>query len=150
MRIHVLETDIRLASPRDEVFPFFADAMNLQQITPPFLDFRILTPPPIRMEAGTLIDYSLKLRGIPIRWRTRIAGWDPPFSFVDEQVRGPYRLWVHEHRFLEEDEGTRVLDRVRYAVPGGALVHRLLVRREVERIFAYRTERLRERFGGPV
>jgi ligand-binding SRPBCC domain-containing protein len=148
MRIHVLETDIRLSPPRDEVFPFFADAMNLQEITPPFLDFRILTRPPIRMEAGTLIDYSLKLRGIPLRWRTRIAEWQPPFRFVDEQVRGPYRLWVHEHRFLEEEGGTRVLDRVRYAVPGGALVNRLLVRREVERIFAYRTERLRERFGG--
>jgi ligand-binding SRPBCC domain-containing protein len=147
MRIHVLETDIRLPRPRDEVFTFFADAMNLQEITPPFLDFRILTPPPIRMEVGTLIDYSLKLRGIPIRWRTRIVEWDPPLRFVDEQVRGPYRLWVHEHRFLEEAGGTRVLDRVRYSVRGGALVNRLFVRREVERIFDYRTGRLRERFG---
>ncbi len=150
MKTHLLKTDLWLPRPRDQVFPFFADAMNLQELTPAFLDFRILTPPPIEMDAGTLIDYSLKVRGVPIRWRTRISEWEPPLRFVDEQIKGPYRLWVHEHRFLEEDGGTRVLDRVRYAPPGGSLVNRLFVRSEVQRIFAYRTERLRERFGEPA
>lgn len=148
MNIHRFETDLRLPHPRERVFGFFAEAENLQGITPPSLDFRILTPAPIRMAEGTLIDYRLRIRGVPVRWRTRIRVWDPPRRFVDEQVRGPYRLWVHEHRFEPEGGGTRVVDRVDYAVPGGRLVDRLFVRREVERIFAYRRERLLERFGG--
>jgi len=147
VKIYELETSLWLPRPRTEVFAFFADAFNLQDITPSFLDFRIETPPPIQMEAGTLIDYRLKIRKIPVRWRTRIARWEPPALFVDEQLSGPYRLWVHEHRFEEEGTGTRVLDHVRYAVPGGALVHRLLVRREVEAIFAHRSEALGRRFG---
>jgi ligand-binding SRPBCC domain-containing protein len=89
----------------------------------------------------------VKIYGIPVRWRTRIARWEPPSLFVDEQLSGPYRLWIHEHRFEVEGAGTRVLDHVRYAVPGGALVHRLLVRREVEAIFAHRSEALSRRFG---
>lgn len=147
MRIYQLETSLWLPRSREEVFAFFADAFNLQDITPSFLDFRIETPPPIHMEAGTLIDYRLRIRRIPVRWHTRIARWEPPSLFVDEQLRGPYRLWIHEHRFEVEGAGTRVRDRVRYAVPGGGLVHRLLVRREVEAIFAHRTAALSRRFG---
>jgi len=147
VRIYELEASLWLPRPREEVFAFFADAFNLQDITPAFLDFRIDTPPPIRMELGTLIDYRLKIRRIPVRWRTRITRWEPPSLFVDQQLRGPYRLWMHEHRFEVEGAGTRVLDRVRYAVPGGELVHRLLVRREVEAIFAHRTAALGRRFG---
>lgn len=120
------------------MFPFFADARNLERITPPWLRFRILTPGPIEMRVGALIDYRLRIRGVPVRWRTRIAAWEPPHRFVDEQVRGPYRRWVHEHTFEPTDGGTLCRDRVEYAVPGGALIARLLVRPDVERIFAYR------------
>ena len=99
------------------------------------------------MRVGALIDYKLRIRGVPIRWRTKISAWEPPMRFVDEQIRGPYRLWVHEHTFEERDGGTIVRDHVRYAVPFDFLAHPLLVRRDVERIFAYRAERLRELFG---
>lgn len=138
-----------LPRPRAEVFPFFADAANLQAITPPWLDFRILTPGPIAMRPGALIDYRLKLRGFPIRWRTQITVWEPPFRFVDRQLKGPYRQWVHEHSFEEKDGGTLCRDRVDYAVPGGALVNRIFVQRDVETIFAYRRGQL-ERLFPPV
>jgi ligand-binding SRPBCC domain-containing protein len=101
---------------------------------------------PIEMKAGALIDYKLRVRGFPIRWRTKITAWEPPIRFEDEQIRGPYRLWVHEHEFEVRDGGTLVRDRVRYAVWFDFLVHELLVRRDVARIFTYRTERLRQRF----
>ena len=136
-----------LPRPRAEVFPFFADAANLERLTPPWLSFRILTPRPVAMAAGALIDYRLRIRGVPVRWRTRIAVWEPPDRFVDEQLRGPYRLWVHEHTFAERDGGTLCRDEVRYAVPGGALVDRLLVRPDVERIFAWRRQALADLFG---
>lgn len=132
----------------DETFAFFADAGNLERITPPILRFRIITPAPITMRVGTLIDYRLRLRGIPIRWRTEITAWDPPRSFTDVQLRGPYRKWVHRHDFVEEDGGTRVDDTVRYAVPGGALVDRLIVRPDLDRIFGYRRRAIRELLGG--
>ncbi len=135
-----------LPRPRAEVFPFFADAANLQAITPPWLDFRILTPGPIAMRPGALIDYRLKLRGFPIRWRTKITVWEPPFRFVDRQLKGPYRQWVHEHSFEEKDGGTLCRDRVDYAVPGGALVNRIFVQRDVETIFAYRRGQLERLF----
>ena len=99
------------------------------------------------MGEGALIDYRLRVRGIPMRWRTRIDVWDPPHRFVDEQLRGPYRLWVHEHTFENVDGGTLMRDRVRYAVWGGALVNWLVVRRDVEKIFAYRTKQLDALFG---
>jgi ligand-binding SRPBCC domain-containing protein len=110
----------------------------------------VLSPAPIEMAVGVEIDYRLRVRGLPMRWRSRIAVWQPPHRFVDEQVRGPYRLWHHEHSFESKDLGTLVRDHVRHAVHGGPLeplVHRWLVRRDVERIFAYRAERLAERFG---
>ncbi len=146
-RVYTFETHLWLPKPREEVFAFFSDAYNLQDITPAFLNFTVVTPPPIVMAEGTLIDYRLRIRGIPVRWRTRIRAWDPPTRFVDEQVRGPYRSWVHEHRFTEEGEGTRVWDRVRYSVPGGDLLHRLFVRGDVARIFRYRHRRLLAHFG---
>lgn len=147
MTEHIFETEIWLPRPRKEVFAFFADAFNLQKITPPFLNFVVLTPKPIRMRAGTLIDYKLRLRGIPINWRTLITVWEPPVRFVDEQLRGPYRQWLHEHTFEERDGGTLMHDKVRYSVPGGALVERLFVRRDVQRIFDYRAERMEELLG---
>ena len=99
-----LDTELFLPRPREEVFPFFADAFNLEAITPPFLRFKVTTEAPIEMQVGALIDYKLRLHGIPITWRTRIAAWEPPYRFVDEQLKGPYSLWRHEHTF-EEVEG---------------------------------------------
>ncbi|MDE2719751.1 SRPBCC family protein [Candidatus Palauibacter polyketidifaciens] len=125
-------------SPLDRTFAFFSDAYNLERITPPFVKFRIVTPPPIVMRVGTRIDYRLRLHGIPIRWQSEITHWDPPHGFIDEQRRGPYRKWIHEHRFREEDGGTRVEDHVMYAVPGGVLIDRWFVRPDLLRIFDYR------------
>ena len=147
MRIFEFRATTRVPRPREEDFAFFADAGNLQDLTPPWLRFEILTPPPIEMRPGALIDYRLHLRVIPIRWRTRITVWEPPHRFVDEQLRGPYRLWLHEHTFEEDGDGTLCGDFVRYAVPFGALANRLLVARDVRKIFAYREKRLQEIFG---
>jgi len=134
----------------DDVWPFFCDAHNLEAITPPILSFEVLTPKPIEMKAGALIDYKLKIRGVPIRWRTEIAIWEPPHRFMDRQLRGPYRWWEHEHTFEAEDGGTRCRDRVAYHVPGGPLApmaNRLLVQRDVVNIFNYRGQKLAEMFG---
>jgi ligand-binding SRPBCC domain-containing protein len=146
MQVHQFESELWLPRPREEIFAFFSDAANLDAITPEWLNFRTITPGPIEMQPGTLIDYKLRVRGIPVRWRTRIKVWEPPARFVDEQVRGPYRTWIHEHTFEERDGGTLGRDRVRYAVPFDWLVHRWLVRPDIERIFRYRTEKLREFF----
>jgi ligand-binding SRPBCC domain-containing protein len=149
MRVRQFQTELWLPRTRAEVFSFFADVKNLDAITPPWLRFRTVTPAPIEMRPGTLIDHKLRIRGIPVRWRSRITVWEPPARFVDEQVRGPYRFWRHEHIFEERDGGTLVRDRVQYAVVFDLFVHDLLVRRDVEKIFAYRTEALRRRFGTP-
>lgn len=142
----IWRSSIRLPYPVDQVFAFFSDAYNLQELTPPFLHFEVLTPAPIPMGPGTRIDYRLRLRGIPIRWQSEITVWEPPYRFVDEQRRGPYRAWIHEHRFTPDGDGTLIEDEVRYDVLGGALVHTLFVKKDVARIFAYREARLRERF----
>jgi len=139
-----LQAELRLPRPLGEVFSFFADAHNLQSITPSWLKFEALTPAPIVMWPGTLIDYRITVHGLPIHWRTEIAQWDPPHQFVDVQLRGPYTLWHHTHTFEECEGGTRCCDRVRYRPRGGALIHWLFVRRDVERIFQYRQQRLRE------
>jgi ligand-binding SRPBCC domain-containing protein len=114
-----------------------------------WLDFKVVTPGPVTMRPGALIDYRLRLRGIPIGWRTEISVWEPPFRFVDRQLKGPYRQWIHEHIFEEKDGGTLCRDQVDYAVLGGALVNRFFVRRDVETIFAYRREKLDRMFGNP-
>lgn len=147
MKTFYHSASIWLPRPLDEVFPFFSEARNLEQLTPTWLNFEVLTPEPIPMAVGTLIDYRLKVHGIPMRWRSEIAAWDPPHLFVDRQVRGPYRLWHHEHRFAQRDGGTDVMDQVQYAVWGGSLVNRLLIRRDVRAIFAYRTKKLLDMFG---
>jgi len=142
MKPFLLERKTFLPHPIDPVFAFFAEAENLEALTPPWMSFRIVTPRPIRMHEGALIDYRLSLRGLPLKWRSEITAWDPPHRFVDEQRRGPYRLWVHEHRFEEVDGGTQVVDHVTYAVLGGSLVRRLFVLPDLNRIFDYRQERL--------
>jgi len=142
VRIHVLEREQRLPAPPAAVFPFFADARNLEAITPPLLRFRVVTPEPIVMRVGTLIQYRLRLRGVPVNWLTSIQEWDPPHRFVDVQLRGPYALWHHAHDLADDGAGgTIVRDTVRYAIgfgPLGVLAHRLVVRRDLEAIFAFR------------
>jgi ligand-binding SRPBCC domain-containing protein len=133
--------------PQDELFAFFSNASNLDAITPPWLKFRTVTQAPVAMRQGAIIDYKLRIHGIPVGWRTEIKVWEPPRRFVDEQILGPYRLWIHEHTFEQRDGGTRMRDHVRYAVRFDFIVHRLLVRRDIERIFAFRTKALRQRFG---
>jgi ligand-binding SRPBCC domain-containing protein len=146
VRIFEYRSSLTIPRPLDEVFPFFAEARNLALITPPWLQFEVLTPEPIPMRVGTQIDYRLRVRGIPMRWRSEIAAWEPPHLFVDRQLRGPYRLWHHEHRFVGRDGETEATDHVRYAVWGGLLIDRLVVRRDVRAIFAYRERKLREMF----
>ena len=133
-----------LRHPLSEVFPFLSGAENLNLLTPPWMRFSILTPLPIEMRQGLVMQYSIRVRGITHRWDSEITEWRPPFSFTDTQIRGPYRLWVHRHDFKETTEGTLVTDYVTYRVPGGALVNRLYVAGELHRIFAYRRERILE------
>jgi ligand-binding SRPBCC domain-containing protein len=146
MKKSVFQSEIWLPRPVSEVFPFFGNAQNLEMITPPWLDFRILSKVPIEMQAGTLIDYRIRLHGVPLFWQTRIELWDPPQRFIDRQLRGPYRAWIHEHVFKPRNDGTCCVDRVEYAVPGGALIDHLFVRPDVERIFEFRRKRLLELF----
>jgi ligand-binding SRPBCC domain-containing protein len=147
VQVFRIERTLELPQTRDRVFPFFADPSNLETITPPWLNFRILTPAPVDMAVGARIDYQLRLHGIPLRWQSEITAWEPPFRFIDEQRRGPYQLWIHEHRFVEEDGRTTIHDRVEYAVPGGALINKLFVVADLKRVFDYRHSVLQERFG---
>ncbi len=143
-----LSASVWLPLPPQDLFPFFADAANLEALTPPWLNFRILTPLPIEMRPGALIRYQIRVRGVPFGWLTEISEWDPPRGFVDEQRKGPYHLWHHRHGFQPLDGGTLATDVVHYWPKGGRLADRLFVRRDVARIFAYRTEKLLELFGG--
>lgn len=146
MKVHEFECELWLPEEQQSVFSFFADAANLDAITPSWLHFEIVTPMPVVMQEGSLIDYRLRVRGVPLRWKTRINEWTPPTRFVDEQVEGPYRLWIHEHTFHAHRNGTRVRDHVRYAIPLDALLHRWVILPDIERIFKHRAEALRKRF----
>ena len=144
-----LEREQFVPRSRDEVFAFFAEAQNLETLTPAFLNFRILSPLPLEMRSGTLIEYQICLGGLPMRWRTRIETFEAPIRFIDVQLSGPYRSWHHVHEFQDVPGGTQVNDRVTYTLPFGflgALAHRLAVRRTLERIFEYRRQRLAEIF----
>ena len=147
MAEHTLTRSSTIGRPLRDVFDFFADAGNLERITPPELNFHIITPQPIDIEKGTLIDYSLKLRGLPMKWRTEISVWDPPFEFVDQQLSGPYKQWIHRHRFTELEKGkTLIEDEVRYRLPLeplGDVVH-FIVRRELNYIFDHRQKTVAE------
>jgi ligand-binding SRPBCC domain-containing protein len=148
-RTRTFRTRLELPLARERVFPFFADAANLELLTPPELRFQILTPPPITMAEGTLIRYRLRLLGIPFEWLTRIAVWNPPQEFVDEQVKGPYRRWVHKHLFVETSEGTRMHDAVTYELPFSPIgeLAAPLVELQVRRIFAFRAKVLKRALG---
>lgn len=141
MKVHVLEREQLFPRERTEVFAFFGDAHNLEAITPPWLRFGVQTPRPIAMAPGTLIAYRMRLHGVPVRWLTRIDEWVPAERFVDRQLRGPYSLWHHTHTFEDTAGGTLMRDRVRYALPLGPLgelARRILVDRDLERIFDFR------------
>jgi ligand-binding SRPBCC domain-containing protein len=149
MAEYIFEAELELPRPREEVFPFFAKAENLQTITPPSLGFRILTPLPIEMRQGTLIDYKISLHGVPMTWRTEITHWEPPFEFEDSQLSGPYKQWIHRHTFTDTGRGTTLMkDVVRYRLPFEPLgdVMQWLIHREVTGIFEYRTRIITDLF----
>jgi ligand-binding SRPBCC domain-containing protein len=145
MKTHLFVSEQFVTHPVERVFPFFADPRNLEAITPPWLHFQITGPEDLEMRRGLFIDYRLRLHGFPFGWRTEITEWEPFCRFVDEQRRGPYRKWRHEHLFVSKPGGTLIRDKVEYAVPGGVLVH-CFVRRDVSRIFAFRQAKLSEIF----
>jgi len=148
--VYTLQRDFIVPKPITAVFGFFSRAENLEQLTPPWMHFRILTPKPIHLRQGATIAYRLRIRGFPVRWLTEIEYWNPPFEFVDVQVRGPYRQWRHTHRFAEAGGGTRIEDIVNYALPFGLLgriVHKLQVADDLWAIFDYREQRARALLG---
>ncbi|MFN7313508.1 MAG: SRPBCC family protein [Bacteroidota bacterium] len=150
MKAHIIEKVTIIPKPLDEVFAFFSKAENLNAITPPELQFKILTPLPIDMKPGTLIDYKIKLEGIPFKWKTVISEWQPPFKFVDEQLKGPYVKWHHTHLFKDlGNDTTEMVDRVEYLSPGWFLepiINKLFVKKRVEAIFEYREKTLMKLF----
>lgn len=146
---HTLKRDQWVPRPLFDVFQFFSDAKNLEQLTPEWLKFQIVATP-VSMQPGTRIHYRIKWHGLPIKWTTEILKWQPPHEFVDLQLSGPYKLWHHTHRFEEERGGTRISDEVQYALPLGPLgtiAHALWVKRDVERIFDYRQQKVSGMFG---
>lgn len=144
-------TEQHVPLPAQEAFAFYADAMNLEAIPPSWLGFRVITPAPVELHPGARIEYRLRLHRVPVRWLTEITEWEPGRRFVDTQVRGPYRLWEHEHTFSPAAGGTLIRDRVRYRLPLGllgALAHLAFVRRDLRRIFAFRQHEVARRLGG--
>jgi ligand-binding SRPBCC domain-containing protein len=150
MLLQTLTREQIIPGDPDDVFGFFADAFNLEAITPAWLRFRVVTPGPIDMRPGALIEYRLRLHGVPIRWLTRIEVWEPGVRFADVQLRGPYRVWHHTHSFERHSHGTLARDTVRYALPLGPLgrlAHSAFVRRDLERIFDFRQAEVARRLG---
>lgn len=143
--IHVFESTLRLEQPLETIFAFFSAAENLAKITPPEMKFRMITASPITMSEGTRIEYRLRIMGLPLKWKSLISRWNPPHTFVDEQLSGPYAFWKHTHRFEADGHGTLVMDEVHYALPFSPFSEPLhfLVRRQLEHIFAFRREAIR-------
>jgi ligand-binding SRPBCC domain-containing protein len=149
MKVYSLVKQQLVKKSLEDVFPFFERPENLEALTPPNLGFFILTPSPIRMKTGALIDYTIRLMGVNMRWSTLITDYEPPFRFVDEQLKGPYSYWHHTHTFRETDDGTWIMDEVRYVVPLGLLgriLHGVFIRRMLEKIFTHRAEVIRSIF----
>lgn len=150
LKPHFLEFETKLYRPLDDIFNFFSRAENLDEVTPDDLGFSILTPLPISMKVGTLIDYRITLMGVPFFWRTMISDWEPPYRFVDQQLKGPYVFWHHEHTFKQCDGYVLMTDRVHYLSPGGVLeplVDSLFVRGQLNKMWKFRGERFAELFG---
>ena len=149
-KTHRLKTSVTIPLDIDEAFSFFADVANLEIITPPELNFRIVTPQPFTIKEGTEIDYRLRLYGLPIAWRARITNWNPPYRFVDEQIQGPYKLWAHIHRFYEQNGNTEIVDEVWYQLPLWPLgeVAYPLVAVQLYRIFRFRKQAILEALPG--
>jgi ligand-binding SRPBCC domain-containing protein len=149
VKVHRLIREQLLGGAPTDVFAFFTDVANLERITPAWMGFRILTPPPVTLGEGAIVEYSIRLAGLPMRWRTRITDWQPVRRFVDVQERGPYSLWEHTHSFRATDAGVLMRDEVRYALPLGplgALAHAIVVRASLGRIFDHRYDVLAARF----
>jgi ligand-binding SRPBCC domain-containing protein len=146
MKTYTFDSRIWIARPIGEVFAFFSDAHNLEVLTPSWMHFRTVTPGPIALAVGTRFEHRLRVKGLPVRWESEITAWDPPRRFVDEQRRGPYRFWRHEHRFCASAGGTQVEDHVEYGVQGGALINWLLVAPDLRKVFNYRRQKLLEVF----
>ena len=142
-----IDSSVTLRRPLEEVFEFFSKAENLGLLTPGWLRFQIVSPLPIEMKVGAIIEYRIRLYGVPMKWVSEITEWDPPRMFEDTQIRGPYRKWVHRHTFRETGEGTVATDQVLYRVLGGAVVNKLFIAGQVRKIFDYRKAKLKEIFG---
>lgn len=145
MKYYKLVKSQFIEKPINEVFSFFEKPENLQEITPPYLNFKIITPSPIKMEVGQVISYKIKLRGIPIKWNSLISSYDPPNSFIDQQIKGPYAIWHHTHRFKEQDGGTLIEDEVKYAIPFsilGRILNYIFIKNDLKKIFLYREEKI--------
>lgn len=143
MKIYTLKREQFIRRSSRELFEFFEKPENLEKITPSSVGFRIMTPKPITMKTGTVLDYTIRLFGIPIRWTTLITNYDPPHGFTDVSLRGPYSFWHHTHSFEEYNNGTKMIDEVRYALPFGVIgriIHSLQVKRQLDYIFNYRAQ----------
>jgi ligand-binding SRPBCC domain-containing protein len=147
MTEYTFNDNVWLPRPIEEIFTYFSAARNLEELTPPWLKFQVMTPDPIVMDTGTLIDYKITIHGFPIRWQTQIVEWAPPHRFIDVQLSGPYKLWHHTHTFTAQRGGTLCRDDVRYYPKGGALANTLFVSKDVKRIFDFRKQKLQELFG---
>lgn len=145
----LLHTSQWLPAPLGEVFGFFSRPENLKRLTPSRLEFNILTPSPIEMREGLKLDYKLKVHGIPLFWSSLISVYDPPHCFTDEQLKGPYKTWIHTHRFVEVGVGTRVEDLIRFRAPGGRLIEKLIVQRDLAAIFNHRHQVLKKLYPPP-
>ena len=149
MKIYELNVSHQVNAPIEEVFDFFSKPENLSKITPAKMGFNVLTPSPIKMQRGALIEYTIRVFGFPLRWRTLITAYEPPKKFVDEQLKGPYSFWHHTHTFEEKDGGTLIRDELKYAIPFGILgriVHALYVKYDIRSIFKYRQKILDDIF----
>lgn len=153
-RLNRLHREMWVPLPLETVFAFFSNPANLELVTPPWVGFRILSKLPVAMKKGLLLDYAIRIHGIPLKWRSEITEWEPPLRFADLQIKGPYAIWHHQHKFEARHGGTLVIDEVEYAIPlswmpGSGLIERFLVRPDVEKIFAHRRGALLRHFGLP-
>ncbi|MEJ2543514.1 MAG: SRPBCC family protein [Calditrichaceae bacterium] len=147
--MHTLQTEVVLNDSNESVFSFFSNIENLERITPDWLNFTILRQTPIDIKKGSLFYFQIRIFKVPLKWKTEITCWEPPYRFIDEQLKGPYKKWIHEHRFIDEGNQTRMIDIVNYQVPGwffSSLIHKLFVRNAVKKIFRYRKETIKQIF----